>query len=56
MSKSLIYGLMAVGICRFLSSSVRTKITKFRNCETPLVEPGRAKVSPYPEGRDLGRG
>ena len=30
------------------------KILKFRKCETPLVEPERAKASPFPEGRDLG--
>ena len=27
---------------------------KFRKCETPLMEPVRAMVSPFPEGRDLG--
>ena len=27
---------------------------KFRKRETPLLEPARAKVSPFPEGRDLG--
>ena len=27
---------------------------KFSKCETPLVEPERARVSPFPEGRDLG--
>lgn len=29
---------------------------KFRKCETPLVEPERARASPFPETRDLGRG
>ena len=29
---------------------------KFRKCETPILEPARAKVSPFPEGRDLGWG
>ena len=55
MSKSLILGLMANGLCLFLSSDVRTKITKFRKCETPLMEPEMAKASPFPETRDLGR-
>ena len=27
---------------------------KFRTRETPLLKPERAKVSPFPEGRDLG--
>ena len=27
---------------------------KFRKCETPLMEPARAMVSPFPEGRNLG--
>ena len=27
---------------------------KFRKGETPLIEPARAMVSPFPEGRDLG--
>lgn len=29
---------------------------KFRKCETPLVEPERARARPFPETRDLGRG
>lgn len=29
---------------------------KFRKDETPLVEPERARASPFPETRDLGRG
>ena len=27
---------------------------KFRKCEIPFLEPARAMVSPFPEGRDLG--
>lgn len=27
---------------------------KFRKCEIPLLEPARAMVSPFPEGRYLG--
>ena len=27
---------------------------KFRKCETPLLEPAWALVSPFPETRDLG--
>ena len=30
------------------------RLFKFRKCETPLIEPARARVSPFPEGRDLG--
>ena len=29
-------------------------VFKFRKCETPLIEPARAMVSPFPEGRDSG--
>ena len=36
------------GICRLLSSGVHAKITEFRKCETPLMEPARAKASPFP--------
>ena len=32
----------------------KQKMLKFRKCETPLVEPERARASPFPEGRDLG--
>ncbi len=31
-------------------------IVKFRKRETPLFEPAMARASPFPEGRDLGRG
>ena len=27
-------------------------LLKFRKCETPLLEPARARASPFPEGRD----
>ena len=30
------------------------KLLKFRKGETPLIEPARAMLSPFPEGRDLG--
>ncbi len=29
-------------------------LLKFRKCETPLLEPARARASPFHEGRDLG--
>ena len=54
--KSLIFGLMANGYRRLLSADKLAKITKFRKCETPLMEPERAKASPFPETLDLGRG
>ena len=50
------FGLMANGYRRLLSADKLAKITKFRKCETPLMEPARAKASPFPETRDLGRG
>ena len=56
MSKSLIFSLMANVYCRLLSADMHAKITKSRKCETLLMEPVRAKESPFPETRDLGRG
>ena len=40
----------------FVDGIKRYKKLKFRKCETPLMEPARAMVSPFPEGRDLGWG
>ena len=56
MSKSPIFSLMANVYCRLLSADMHAKITKSRKCETLLMEPVRAKASPFPETRDLGRG
>ena len=48
--------LIAHELVKVNASAHIDKILKFRKCETPLLEPARAKVSPFPEGRDLGRG
>ena len=54
--KKSAFSLMANGYRRLLSADMHATITKFRKCETPLMEPARAKASPFPETLDLERG